>query len=995
MPSCSSTRVACGPWVVAAYRAALGVLVVALLGLWTSQGLAARDAATRWSLVGASSPAVPAPGDQSPDDGEVPAPLEAEGVNPIHPSLRPSPFENIDLTSGNLALIIPLLHLPGSGLIDLDVTLSLNTKHWRWRIGPGSIAEALVSPRVISADGTSHYLEQIGVAGDDEYLSPEFWRYQRGTHLLQKPNGVTVLYGRCDATTHVCLPLQESDPFGNVISYTYVDGPSGPQLTSIGQPLGDNQMRQVAFTYDAETGTLQTMTYGTATWTFEWADSSNLHRVTLATHGAWVFDRTPAGIQSDHFTVTTPTGGVIQYETIGLVSGFNDDPRSGASHPVIRRYVASRSTIGPQLAVGTWSFQQLAPGEDFVAAGRSMQDPDGTKTTYTVDQYTGLALSRTVVPSGQTDPVETETINRSDVDFGAVGGPLVRAKTTMRDGFTYRTEYAYGPQDPGLWADFGQPRRITTYGDFTRTTAITYRHEFGSRYIRGKVASVTVDPDGPAPVVSSGFYDNWGFMTSKTVEGITTTYARDDWGNLLNVMDGEQKSVGYSHQWGRTSETRTSHYYIRRHFTSTGTIDWVARDYNNGAFTRRTLFEHDDALERETLRTPPAAQPHTGLPTATNYDHEADAVSPSDPDGPYVEVSRGVTWTRAYLDGYGRTRQTVVNPPTANDPPTVTTTDYDALGRKVFQSLPFTDSEVGTSYTYDALGRVKTKTTAGKTTTYSYGRSAEGSTVTITEPFGLGDWRTTIQTWQASGGPDGARLVGVQDAKGDDTTYAYNVIDKLTTVHAPGVLDREYHYIPGTSRLLYEIQPESGRTDYTYYLNGLVHTKTDALGHVVTYDYDDVNRLYHEVTSGDSSYTTDTTYDDPWSDNVLTIANPYASSTFTYDDASRLTSRVDTIHAVTTDPGRTFTTTYEPNGYDQVGSVTYPSGRVVSYGFDDQRRIQSVADGARTYASGMGYHPSGQVTEYTSGNGVSNHFGYDPVTYWPTSVTHGTNGAGT
>ena len=60
----------------------------------------------------------------------------------------------------------------------------------------------------------------------------------------------------------------------------------------------------------------------------------------------------------------------------------------------------------------------------------------------------------------------------------------------------------------------------------------------------------------------------------------------------------------------------------------------------------------------------------------------------------------------------------------------------------MFESLPFTDTEVGTSYTYDTLGRVKTKTTAGKITIYGYGRTAEGSTVAIAGALPVGGLRS-------------------------------------------------------------------------------------------------------------------------------------------------------------------------------------------------------------------------------------------------------------
>ena len=213
-----------------------------------------------------------------------------------------------------------------------------------------------------------------------------------------------------------------------------------------------------------------------------------------------------------------------------------------------------------------------------------------------------------------------------------------------------------------------------------------------------------------------------------------------------------------------------------------------------------------------------------------------------------------------------------------------------------------------------------------------------------------------------------------------------------TVAHAPGVLDREYHYIPGTSRLAYEVQPESGRIDYTYYPNGTLLTKADALGHIVTYSYDELNRVIMELTPWDPAYTTSRSYDDPRSDNPHTVVNGYVSTEFS-STTPRGCAGTDAIHLTPGDSGRNFTTLYRPNGYDQVDQITYPSGRVVTRGFNGQQRIESVGDGARTYASDVLYHPSGQVTSFTSGNGVPTSIDYYPETSWPKDVAHGTAGA--
>ncbi len=96
------------------------------------------------------------------------------------------------------------------------------------------------------------------------------------------------------------------------------------------------------------------------------------------------------------------------------------------------------------------------------------------------------------------------------------------------------------------------------------------------------------------------------------------------------------------------------------------------------------------------------------------------------------------------------------------------------------------------------------------------------------------------------------------------------------------------------------------------------------------------------------------------------------------NDVGRLAQRVDEVG------GYAVTTGYGYDGNDQVTTVTYPSGRIVSYDRDDADRVTRVFETAagRDYAFGMTYHPSGALETYTAGNNIPTTITYDPDRYW-------------
>ena len=116
------------------------------------------------------------------------------------------------------------------------------------------------------------------------------------------------------------------------------------------------------------------------------------------------------------------------------------------------------------------------------------------------------------------------------------------------------------------------------------------------------------------------------------------------------------------------------------------------------------------------------------------------------------------------------------------------------------------DDNVGTHITYDGLGRVTSTTNRdGTSTTNSY----TGATVTSSDENGHG----TVQTLQAFGNPDEARLTAVTDADGKNWNYEYNALGSLSRVTAPDGITRMWQY-DALSRLQFETHPESGTTFY-------------------------------------------------------------------------------------------------------------------------------------------------------------------------------------
>jgi YD repeat-containing protein len=229
------------------------------------------------------------------------------------------------------------------------------------------------------------------------------------------------------------------------------------------------------------------------------------------------------------------------------------------------------------------------------------------------------------------------------------------------------------------------------------------------------------------------------------------------------------------------------------------------------------------------------------------------------------------------------------------------------------------------------------------------------------------------------------------------TTYGYDNLNNLTSVDVSGQPTLSWPNNGGQhmrcftyntlSRLVSASNPESGTTSYTYDNNGNVLTRTDANNTKMTVAaYDGLNRptgatagtaaISYSV-GGQTATTNPVTYgyDQDFKgalSSVCTSASSPCQSTavsttsYTHNGFGRITGSTQT-----TGWYPAFNFTYGYSLTDALTSITYPSGRQVTYTLgagDLVTAVQNVTGGNYSYASSIGYTAAGGLSAITLGN---------------------------
>ena len=452
---------------------------------------------------------------------------------------------------------------------------------------------------------------------------------------------------------------------------------------------------------------------------------------------------------------------------------------------------------------------------------------------------------------------------------------------------------------------------------------------------------------------------------------------------------------------------------------------------SNTAFTTSTTFDFTTGLKLTTTDI-------NGRVTTYSYKDDQNIDDPLNrlrkvtrPDGGWTKYSFGDTVGHVftlvetqqdasrsvksyeYLDPLGRPSRNFVGE--GGNSYIATDTIYDQLGRIWKVSNPYRTTTLDgvadlshtsnwTTTTYDPLGRAVNITYPDASVVQT---SYQGVYTTVTDQAG----RQQRQKMDAMGqlvrvDEPNASGLGTVDAPNQATSYDYDAqgnVVHITQGSSPvqhryfkydaiGRLTHEYQVEQASAFTLYD--PVTGNSSWSRKLvydetvdlvtySGLLTNAYDARNVQTTFRYDNLNRIY-QINYSDGTPTITNKYDQYRGVNysnrghlteALTAAAgsiPATGQLYNFDQMGRVDNNEQTVGA------QTYAMSYSYNLGGALTSQVYPSGRIVSYGFDDGARLSQVSSGVTVYASQYDYSSSsGLLKSLALGNGGVENYVYN------------------
>ena len=486
---------------------------------------------------------------------------------------------------------------------------------------------------------------------------------------------------------------------------------------------------------------------------------------------------------------------------------------------------------------------------------------------------------------------------------------------------------------------------------FNRLAAIdypTYRQEMGYDR-RGRLATSRDILDASTAYLTRREYDATGNLVAVTdAAGKTTRYAYDGLNRLVQVTQPDGSTVQYQ--------------YDNRD-------NLLAVTNEKGIVIRRYAYDGKDRLIRETW---PTGQVHRYA-----YDANDNLIEKTDAKGQV---------TRYTYDAANRLTQIAYYPTSSATTAGKTVTfTYDATGRLT----GYADGQTSAVYTYDALGRKLTETLdfGAFTARLGYTWYKNGKPANFTEPTGT----PVTYTWDAANRLAQVRLPGEGAIVWN--RYTWNAPAQITY---PGGATRHIAHDPLLRiRQLTARDPAANAVlDYRYEYDPVGNITRKATEHgTYTYEYDPRDRLTRATnpTLPDEAWTydpagnrtSDASLPGPWQYDDANALTAYSNVTFSHD------ANGSTIRKIVAGQA----TTYVYNLENRLSEVRDNSGATVAtYGYDPfGRRLWKEVGGNRTY---FVYSEEGLVAELDASGAVVQSYGYVPQSAYGTAPLYTRTSAG-
>jgi RHS repeat-associated protein len=768
--------------------------------------------------------------------------------------------------------------------------------------------------------------------------------------------------------------LTIKDRAGTVQTLTYA-GPGG-RLSAVADAVGHT----LSLGYDAS-NRLHTVTGPEGVVQYDYDSAGHLWKVTNADGSAHQFlyqdPNWPTGISS-RIDENGQTNLLWHYDTQGRVTSAQ---LGGVSAAMTLRYNADGSTTetDPLGAVHTFTAQRIGnhllntgvSGDPCVSCGfdktigydaagfpASRTDYNGNTTRYTYNPARGLESQRTEA-SGTAEARTLATTwhasyrlpLRVDEYAGeAASGTALRSTVFSYDAAGNRLsaqviDGATGRSRSTLYANYtaqGQPQTLDgPRSDLADITQLAYYPVVVNDPKSGQLATVTdalghvtrvsaYSPGGRPLQITDGngtvtqlAYDARGRLTQLTVGSETTALSYWPTGLLQDIRfpSGARLSYRYNAAHQLTDVTDAAGNHI--HYTNDAA----------GNATQTDVYDASNTL----------SQTHARIYTALNrlawdlgaYPNEATAYAYDNNDNPTAITDPLTQQTRNQYDALDRLRQTT-------DP-----------------------SQNATGFTLDALDQLKTVSDPRNLAT-AYSPDALGNLSQSQSPDAGSRQQSPID--------DAGNVLSRSDAKGQTTHYAYDALNRVTTITRNDGSQVQFRYDQtdaahgaGIGRLTQMTDP-SGSTDWTYDGNGRVTQKIATVG-----SQSFATRYSYEANTG----------------NLIRQTLPSGKViTLTWTNGQITAITVDGIPQVTNIGYQAFggpkTWTFA-NG-ETVGRSYDLDGRITSDPVDAQitydlaSRITGWSHGNRSILSGShtaSYDASDRLTGYTGADGSTFSYRYD------------------
>jgi RHS repeat-associated protein len=735
--------------------------------------------------------------------------------------------------------------------------------------------------------------------------------------------------------------------------------------------------------------------------------------------GTWTYTPSTCGANCQKTTVHQPSGDERVYSFAVNNGAWNNQVQaytgSATSGTLLATVQNTYDTTLTDPVNGGAGFVRLTQTDTTLPIPGAVNRVKRTKYEYDTFSFTYRGTAYT----GSRGNVKT----RSEYAFGTTGpGSLLRKTVTTylyESNTSYRDANIVNRPSNVQTQDSGSAKKSETAITYdstalTSVTGVTHHDDanYGTGFtIRGNPILIRRWISGTSYLDTTLTYDTTGQLRQSTdPKGNSTSYSYTD---VYYTDNGADPPATYSP--GVTTNAYVTQVTLpttgsTTHSLSYGYYYGTGKAAKSTADNGQTTYSHfRDTLDRPTKVLFPDSGGNTWQYTgATRVDLTTFLTGSTNRTDRLVVDSYGRPGTRSLTSDPSGTVQVV--------------TSYNTTGRVFQVTNPYrstSDPTYGTDTpAYDGLTRTVSVThSGGGSVQIAYGAAvtaAAGRSAQISTSYGLGyptlqkdEAGKMRQIWTDALG----RVIEVDEpdpATGSltagsyaGTYYAYDVLDNRTNIYQ-GTQTRTFTS-DGLSRMTSSTTPEegasgtaSGTTNFYYTTaggalcagdSGAVCRQTDARGTTTTLSYDALDRLTQKsFSSGDTTVTY--TYDQTACLGLSTCYNKGSrtgmsdasgSTSWAYDKMGRVLREQRTIGTVTKP------TSYTYNLAGLVATITYPSGRTLTYGYNNAAQALEARDTANSinYAVSAAYAPPGGLSSAILGQvsggfaGITSSYGYN------------------